>query len=830
MSSEIGEEISEVAGLSPRQASDVINILDRYLGELEQGRPSDPEELVARHPELGEVLRAHMEKLEALHRAADSLRGPVAGVETSAAACHLPERGRLGDFMILREVGRGGMGIVYEAEQISLGRRVALKVLPFASALDDKQLRRFKSEAQAAAHLHHTHIVPVFAVGSERGVHYYSMQFIDGQSLAAMIAELRQLEGLGHTDGQLSHSDLGVSLVSPPSTRSEIRPHLREDTAQAVSKTTITRHSSHAPSFFRTVAELGVQAAEALEHAHQMGIVHRDIKPANLMVEGQGHLWITDFGLARYQSEGGLTVTGDLLGTLRYMSPEQALGKRCQVDHRSDIYSLGVTLYEMLTLEPAYPGRDRQELLRQLSFDDPIGPRRIDASIPVELETIVLKAIAKEPETRYATAQELGEDLRRFLENKPILASRPTLVERGRKWARRHRPAVMGGIVLLMLATAGLSASSILIWQEKQRTEDALKAQMVEHAKAIDVADQARQRSALADESFRQLRNAITEIVHGMDDKRWAGEPRIDEVRQAMTEKLFVVFKDLLREDAKDPFARFEAGKAYMLMANIDRVQGSCDKAREKYKRAIELFKGLTEDKGLTEVFKNECGYGGELAMAYNTLGAHYASSGDDEEARENLKQADTQYALAIRKPCPCPTVLNNYAWFLVICPEKKLRNPSRAVELACAAVSGNIGEGLFRNTLGVAYYRVGKWDRAIDTLKESVKLRGDKSDGFDWFFLAMAYWQKGNDEKDEHAKQKAKEEAHRWYWKAVRNLADTNIYTEPIWPHCLEASALLEEDPPAHEEKDCRRKCPNKRPVAEVDRQRAHLEVGERS
>src|SRR5262249_26876913 len=198
-------------------------------------------------------------------------------------------------------------------------------------------------------------------------------------------------------------------------------------------------------AYFRTVAHLGEQAAEALEHAHDLGVIHRDVKPGNLLVDGRGHLWITDFGLAHCQSQAGLTMTGDLVGTLRYMSPEQALAKRHLIDHRTDIYSLGVTLYEFLTLEPAFSGSDREELLQQIAFEGPPSPRQRNKAIPRELETIVLKAIEKSLEARYATAQELTDDLRRFLEYKPIRARRPTLVQRASKWCRRN-PLLAGAL------------------------------------------------------------------------------------------------------------------------------------------------------------------------------------------------------------------------------------------------------------------------------------------------------------------------------------------------------------------------------------------------
>jgi serine/threonine protein kinase len=220
-----------------------------------------------------------------------------------------------------------------------------------------------------------------------------------------------------------------------------------------------------------------VQAAEALEHANQLGIVHRDIKPANVLVDAGSRLWITDFGLAHCQSQAGMTMTGDLVATLRYMSPEQVLAKRVPVDARVDVYSLGVTLYELLTLEPAYNGRTREEVLRQIAFEEPSSPSRLNKAVPTELETIVLKAMAKSPEERYATAQELADDLERYIKDEPIRARRPTVVQRVKKWTRRHLPVVwtagLSLVAMLVLAVLGLAASNILITREKAQTDAA---------------------------------------------------------------------------------------------------------------------------------------------------------------------------------------------------------------------------------------------------------------------------------------------------------------------------------------------------------------------
>ncbi|MGH7227359.1 MAG: serine/threonine-protein kinase, partial [Gemmataceae bacterium] len=240
-----------------------------------------------------------------------------------------------------------------------------------------------------------------------------------------------------------------------------------------------TKHSSRGSAFFHTIARLGIQAAEALEHAHQLGVVHRDIKPANLLVDTRGDLWITDFGLAHCHSDAGLTMSGELLGTLRYMSPEQALAKRGQTDHRSDIYSLAVTLYELLTLQPVFNGRDRQELLRQIAFDEPRAPRSLNKAIPAELETVVLKAMAKQPDERYATAQELADDLRRYLDDKAVLAKRPTLMQKVRRWSRRNkgvtRTALISAAVLLVTVAVVASLAALWLAEEQQATRQQLQ-------------------------------------------------------------------------------------------------------------------------------------------------------------------------------------------------------------------------------------------------------------------------------------------------------------------------------------------------------------------
>ena len=481
-----GEDTSRSQG-----EDELARVLEAYIAELEAGRAVDTRRLMAEHPAIADRLRVCLGSLRLVERAADAVAIPRGAPDHAG-----PER-RLGDYRILREVGRGGMGVVYEAEQISLRRRVALKVLPFAAAIDPRQLQRFQLEAQAAATLHHPHIVPVYGVGCERGVHYYAMQFVDGRTLADVIRELRSQDGLepldpGGLETAACASDpallaprepAGAGLV-PRAAADELGSRMAQgDVSPAESRAVgsprpSTGSSVRSRDYLRTVARLGVQAAEALEHAHRQGLVHRDVKPSNLLVDTRGDLWITDFGLARCQVDHGLTMTGDMLGTLRYMSPEQALAKRVGVDHRSDIYSLGVTLYEMLTLRPAVEGRDRAEILRRLAENEARPVRRLNPAVPYDLETVVAKSMDKDAAARYATAGEMAEDLGRYLAHQPVRARRPSLADRAVKCARRNKAAMAAVVTLLLAAAVGLGV--VAAWRDAvlRRHNGALRASL----------------------------------------------------------------------------------------------------------------------------------------------------------------------------------------------------------------------------------------------------------------------------------------------------------------------------------------------------------------
>ena len=499
-------------GSEPDSADDrLAPLIDEFVERYRSGERPSLTEFVQRCPDLEEEIRDLFPALASIEQVAPQLadgEGPV------SASLPIPER--LGEFRILREISRGGMGIVYAAVQESLNRQVALKVLPQFALLDSSHRQRFQREARLAARLHHTNIVPVFGVGEQDGICFFAMQYIEGRSLDEVVRELCRLrkstasitEPLDAIAGRLTEvltrapdggaeselesqsvgireSDLGNSndvekLVSQSgadeqsglgvSDDSEADLKHEECSVEPVSHRSDLSVSGSDAGFYRNVATLGLHVAEALAYAHRHGVIHRDIKPGNLLLDTSGTIWVADFGLAR-TGEDTLTQTGDIVGTLRYMAPERFNGR---ADPRADLYSLGVTLYELLTLQSAFDASDRVRLIRQVTQESPPAPRRIDPRIPRDLETIILKAIEKSPDVRYQSASDLAEDLRRFLAARPIVARRATIAERMLLWFRRN-PVVAGLLavvaVLTVVLAVGSTVSALRLSEEQQRTQ-----------------------------------------------------------------------------------------------------------------------------------------------------------------------------------------------------------------------------------------------------------------------------------------------------------------------------------------------------------------------
>ena len=418
-------------------------VCDAFLERYRAGERPAVSEYADRYPALADQIRAVLPALVLMEQ-------NVPSDPSAREAGPEPPLRQLGDYQILREVGRGGMGVVYEAVQQSLGRHVALKVLPGSAGRTPAQLERFRRESRAAARLHHTNIVPVFGVGADGGCHYYAMQFIRGHGLDVVLDEVRRLRGGPPADGAPT-ATREVSQAAEGLLTGQFEAPAADAPPPAPSGGSSVSELAGQPEarYFREVARLGVQAAEALAYAHSQGILHRDVKPSNLLLDARGTVWVADFGLAKSDDGDDLTGTGDLVGTLRYMAPERFQGR---ADARSDVYALGVTLYEMLTLRPAFAAADRLKLIDQVTHSSPARPRALDPRIPRDLETIVLKASAAGPADRYASAADLADDLRRFLADRSIRARRFTPPERVWRWGRRNPAvAILSAAVVLLL-------------------------------------------------------------------------------------------------------------------------------------------------------------------------------------------------------------------------------------------------------------------------------------------------------------------------------------------------------------------------------------------
>ena len=462
--SELRDAIMSIHDRIPEHDAERLigQVAGEYFDRVRRGEQPRIEEYVERYPDLAEVIEDVFPALCTIGSSASSDKDARDRMSDQPEAV-VPNT--IGDFRIVREIGRGGMGIVYEAHQDSMDRTVALKVLPLACMLDEKRLARFRNEVRAAAALNHPNIVSVYSVGEEKGIHFYAMQLVRGQTMAQVIKQLQaeqlrlsadSISRAVTTSAEAHHTDNGQ--------RKDVSANgASQETNGVANRATEASSNNARPDFYRAVARLGHQVADGLHHAHDHGVVHRDIKPANLLLDAEGQIWILDFGLARIEQDAGLTLSGDLLGTVRYMAPEQASGNQAIVDHRADVYALGVTLYEIATLRPAVSGTDHREIIHRVTQREPVSPRKMAPSMPVELATIITKAIEKNPADRYPTAAAMAEDLSRFLDDLPIRAKPPTLVQRAVKWSRRHSDLAWVGVVAMLLATIGASAAAVLL-------------------------------------------------------------------------------------------------------------------------------------------------------------------------------------------------------------------------------------------------------------------------------------------------------------------------------------------------------------------------------
>ena len=582
------------------EARHPIDLLaDEYSARLRSGESPSIEEFVSRAPEHQAAIR--------------SLFPTIAVMEQISLQEHLDRRSkrhplasqdRLGDFRIVREIGRGGMGIVYEAEQRSLQRRVALKVLGTGIAESPHQLERFQREAEAVARLHHTNIVQVYGNGEEAGTHFFAMQFIDGVTLSDAIEfQRRQSPGEPIQEPRPASSTIeptDATLITDLARNGEAASACAESewTEQKPSDPPGTTMSSatrlkqvtdglfsqiNTLPFFRRVARLAAQVADALDYAHQHGVLHRDIKPSNVMLDRTGGVWIMDFGLVKIVESQDLTRTGEIVGTLRYMAPEQLNG---QASSATDIYSLGLTLYELLTLKPAFEGDSSATLSQRLRGCEIPRPRSINPLIPRDLETILLKATARETSGRYPTAASLAEDLRRFCEDRPILARRSTLGERLWRWSRRN-PALAiatSSAILLLGVVAAVATTGRL------RVEAALRDAKSAQRQAEDNIDLAINAfgSILDNVTSRGLPRSLSLDVS--ESEAGLTQTPLSHADALLLDRLLEFYRDFARQSEGNSQRRMRIADAHHRAGTILVRLGRLKEAEQDFQNAIDLL------------------------------------------------------------------------------------------------------------------------------------------------------------------------------------------------------------------------------------------------
>lgn len=573
-----------------------------FINALRDGGEPTIDQYAADNPEQAAEIRDLFPTIIAMER----LKADQETRSTPTSKIEPTDIERLGDLRIIREIGRGGMGVVYEAEQESLGRRVAVKVLPKQQLNSEKSLARFLRESKTAAKLHHTNIVPVLGVGADEGYHYYVMQYIRGVGLDEVIGHLRGPESTSDapasTRPPANLSDVAVELLeqaegddgtdsrSPGLDETLTSVGALDDTDLSVDGAPDESFSPANPSaaieqpfahkYWRSVASIGQDVANALEYAHEHGTLHRDIKPSNLLLDSDGEISVADFGLAKSIGQDDLSRTGDIVGTLRYMAPEQFTGN---ADARSDVYSLGVTLYELVTLHPAYNESERAKSLIHGNAILPVQPRHVRRDIPSDLETIILKAINIEPERRYQTAEELAGDLQRYCEDRPILARRTSPVERTWRWSRRN-PAIASLCAIaasLLVAIAGVSM--VASYKTNQAREAAERT--AQHA--FDALDRIFLRLApqptVAPDAFAADSSEEETVATVLP-------PVLTKQSAALLDEMLIFYDKLAAEGNQDARYRERFAEANRRVGDIRQRLGQNELAEAAYRQSLELY------------------------------------------------------------------------------------------------------------------------------------------------------------------------------------------------------------------------------------------------
>lgn len=590
--------LNDTANREPIEA-----VAAEYAERCRYGERVSIEEYAQRFPDLADEIRELFPAINAMEQL-----NAKRTMDSDASSSSVPEQ--LGDYRVIGEIARGGMGIVYEAEQITLGRRVAVKILPQHALRRERDIRRFEREAQTAAKLHHSNIVPVFGVGHDDGYHYIVMQLIRGVGLDEILNETKRLV-TGEQDSITSARSSTVKRSAIGLLESE----LRRDTAVNCNTETVVSSSSddvsrqeqrqiHAPpvpnllqiqsvvgtEYYKNVARIGLQAAQALHYAHVHDTLHRDVKPGNLLLDAEGCVWVADFGLAKaLEGDNSVTNSGDVVGTLAYVAPERFQGVTTE---RSDIYSLGLTLHEMLTLRRAFTGKDRVTIINQVASERLQSPRKINPNVPRDLETIVMKAASQDAADRYATAGLLANDLEAYLADRPIQARRLSVGEHAIRWSRRNRSmAALAASVVFLLATVFGVTLTAYFHSEQQRQESDVTTKL-----AVSLLDEIVTQFTSGD-----LRIPVSNDPEGADGQLGNATLPLSKDVAFMLDRMLPFYDKFSHRANDSQFVAIKSISAIGRVGDIHRRLGELADAQRSYEEAIRRIEQLRPTLGNTE-------------------------------------------------------------------------------------------------------------------------------------------------------------------------------------------------------------------------------------
>lgn len=585
-------------------------LAEQYLQRRANGERVTIDDYAGEYPDLADDIREVFPALEALKTLSADWKRNVADRVLSGP--ELPFQ--LGDFRLEQEIGRGGMGIVYQAEHTSLRRSVAVKLLRPSSLNSAKDIQRFHREAKSAARLHHTNIVPVFDFGAAEGFHYIAMQLIQGTGLDAVVSSLRVTQTQKTQQVDSTESDSAESNCTEPNRVESNRIDSKSAASHTHESNPVAMHGYGSPDFWQQVASIGIQAGNALGYAHSQGIVHRDIKPGNLLMDDTGIVWVADFGLARQDQSDETTLSGVLSGTLRYLAPEHFHG---QCDARADQYGLGLSLYELVTLQPVVgDSGSHAETMRRIAESQITPPRQLNPDIPKDLETIILKAISAIPDQRFPTCGALADDLQRFVDGRPITARPVTRIERLWRWTKRY-PA---------LATSLVTSAALLVMVAVV----AMLGYRAEHKQ--------RQRAESTSEYALQALDTVfdgyspTQSSSALGNGLVLPAPVLSRESAQMLERLLPIFDRLAAMDGQSSDVRFRAITARKRVGNIQQQLGNFSEAIESYRLATDGYQKLAEG-GQTKTTL-------QIADIFNDIGTCQLMSGQTNESKASHQTA----------------------------------------------------------------------------------------------------------------------------------------------------------------------------------------------